>query len=504
MFIKRALQSGVCLGAMVSATAAFADITAQEAFDAWQEQMTRTNGISLSYANADMNGDTLTITGLDIDLADETLEGLDYDITVDAITFTENSDGTVTNKITSPLTISMTNSLSPNAGGAQISIDATNGETVFSGSPDNLTMTGTYPQVSASVDQIIENGMEMPMEISVTMYDAETVNTMVLTGDRINIVQSGSIAKTDLFVDFIDGADGLKLSGQLFGTAYQGTSEMPADMSNTNPADFMSMGIVGELTYTNDSAQFLAMLQDFSGVTNVTLAHNGGETIMTFDEVGFGFDTSAKDISLQMAGGAVPLPVDVTLGELGMDMTMPLAATDGPVNFGIGFDVIDLGINELIWSLIDPTGALPHDPITAQLGLTGTGKLFFDLTDPEQAEAMAMGAVPGEIYSASIDRLKIALAGAMLTGTGDFTFDNGDMFTFPGMPRPEGSLTLSGEGINGLLDKIAGMGLPVGEQIMGARMMLGMFSTVTGDDQIESTVEVNDQGHVLVNGQRMR
>jgi hypothetical protein len=72
------------------------------------------------------------------------------------------------------------------------------------------------------------------------------------------------------------------------------------------------------------------------------------------------------------------------------------------------------------------------------------------------------------------------------------------------MPRPEGSLTLTGEGINGLLDKVSQMGLPGGEQIMGARMMLGMFTTVTGDDQIESTVEVNDQGHVLVNGQRMR
>jgi hypothetical protein len=36
------------------------------------------------------------------------------------------------------------------------------------------------------------------------------------------------------------------------------------------------------------------------------------------------------------------------------------------------------------------------------------------------------------------------------------------------------------------------------------RMMLGMFATPVGDDMLTSTIEVNAEGHVLANGQRLR
>jgi hypothetical protein len=36
------------------------------------------------------------------------------------------------------------------------------------------------------------------------------------------------------------------------------------------------------------------------------------------------------------------------------------------------------------------------------------------------------------------------------------------------------------------------------------RLMMGMFARTTGDDQLRTTVEVNDQGHLIVNGQRMQ
>jgi len=36
------------------------------------------------------------------------------------------------------------------------------------------------------------------------------------------------------------------------------------------------------------------------------------------------------------------------------------------------------------------------------------------------------------------------------------------------------------------------------------RMMMGMFARSTGDDQLQSVIEVNEQGHVLANGQRLQ
>ena len=36
------------------------------------------------------------------------------------------------------------------------------------------------------------------------------------------------------------------------------------------------------------------------------------------------------------------------------------------------------------------------------------------------------------------------------------------------------------------------------------RMMLGMFTRPTGDDQLTSTFEINAEGQILVNGERIR
>jgi hypothetical protein len=35
-------------------------------------------------------------------------------------------------------------------------------------------------------------------------------------------------------------------------------------------------------------------------------------------------------------------------------------------------------------------------------------------------------------------------------------------------------------------------------------MMMGLFATPTGEDELTSTIEVNEQGHLLANGQRLQ
>ena len=73
------------------------------------------------------------------------------------------------------------------------------------------------------------------------------------------------------------------------------------------------------------------------------------------------------------------------------------------------------------------------------------------------------------------------------------------------MPRPKGGVDLTLVGGNGLLDKLVGMGLLPEEQAMGARMMMGLFAVPgEGEDTLNSRIEVNDEGHVLANGQRIR
>jgi len=161
--------------------------------------------------------------------------------------------------------------------------------------------------------------------------------------------------------------------------------------------------------------------------------------------------------------------------------------------------------SESLWGMIDPNGDLPRDPATIAIALSGEATPFVNILDPQAMENLeTSGEPPAELNALTLESLEVAAVGARLTGEGDFTFDNSDMETFDGFPKPEGSVDLSLTGANALIDKLIGMGLLAEEDAMGARMMMSMFTVPAGDDALESTIEVNDQGHVLANGQRIR
>ena len=92
-----------------------------------------------------------------------------------------------------------------------------------------------------------------------------------------------------------------------------------------------------------------------------------------------------------------------------------------------------------------------------------------------------------------------------MSGAGAFTFDSDDMESFPGMPAPEGTLNLSLIGGNALLDNLTLMGFVPADQAMGIRLMTGMFTRPgDGPDALVSEITINEQGHVLANGQRIK
>ncbi len=73
------------------------------------------------------------------------------------------------------------------------------------------------------------------------------------------------------------------------------------------------------------------------------------------------------------------------------------------------------------------------------------------------------------------------------------------------MPRPLGEANFRLLGGNGLLDKLIQMGIVQEQDAMGARMMMGLFTTPgPAEDELNSTIEVNEDGHVLANGQRIK
>jgi hypothetical protein len=165
----------------------------------------------------------------------------------------------------------------------------------------------------------------------------------------------------------------------------------------------------------------------------------------------------------------------------------------------------DLAVSEMIWGMIDPGAALPHDPLTVAIELSGMGRLFFDMMDPAQAMQATSGSeIPGELESLSLDELTVRGAGAEILGSGAFTFDFADFQTIPGVPRPEGELNLAINGVNGLIDTLVQMGLVPQQQVMGAQMMMGAFARPVGEDMLETKIEITGDGQILANGQRIQ
>jgi hypothetical protein len=136
--------------------------------------------------------------------------------------------------------------------------------------------------------------------------------------------------------------------------------------------------------------------------------------------------------------------------------------------------------------------------------LTGLAKPLFDMMDPSQQEALNNTDMPFELAEVELESLRIAAAGAVVTGQGAFTFDNSDMQSFAPLPKPEGDVIVEVSGLNRLMDNLVSMGLIAPEDIMAPRMMMGLFARSTGDDRLETKLEVTSDGRVLANGQQIR
>ena len=72
-------------------------------------------------------------------------------------------------------------------------------------------------------------------------------------------------------------------------------------------------------------------------------------------------------------------------------------------------------------------------------------------------------------------------------------------------PPPNGEANFKIVGANTLIDKLIAMGLVQESDALGARMMMGLFTTPAEDeDTLTSRIQVEEDGKVLANGQRLR
>ena len=102
----------------------------------------------------------------------------------------------------------------------------------------------------------------------------------------------------------------------------------------------------------------------------------------------------------------------------------------------------------------------------------------------------------------TLERYRVSAAGAEIIGKGAVTFDNSGT-----EPLPIGTATFEFKGLNALIARLIEAGLITDQDATSARMGMAMMAAPapSGDeDHLISEIEMTAEGHVYVNGNRMK
>ena len=500
------LSGSTALAIFMTGSAAFADVTAVQV---WTDFKSYLEGFGYRVTGDERaSGGTVSVSGMVMSMGMPD-EGGHVSVTMDNVTFTETGDGRVRVSMSDRMPIAFT--VIPPEGGEEVtgSIDYTQSgfDMVVSGDVDDMLYTYSAGQIGLALSSLIVEGE--PIEIGqavMTMSDVAGTSTMSGTGLR-TVGQTVTTGKLDYTLDMTspEDPDGrIFMTGGLAGLEMTGSISLPSDVDMNDMAAALRAGFAMDGNYAH-SGGFSEFEMSGKGdhIEGNTTSDSGALTIrMNNDQMEYSGE--ANGVVMNYAGDQIPLPVSVEMARAGFRLLMPVGQSEEPVDFAFGLTLADVAASDMIWAMLDPTGQLPRDPATVEIDLTGKARMTQDLMDP-QAMAMAAGDPPGEIHALTVRTLTLAIAGARLTGNGDFTFDNDDTTTFPGMPKPTGALDLELTGGNTLLDTLVAMGMLPQDQAMAARMMLGLFARPgAGPDSLTSQIEVTEDGQVLANGQRLR
>lgn len=505
---RRNLAGTTALLALLSGTAAIAQVTPEEVWQNWQDLGT-SSGQTIAAGAVTRVGDTLVVENVTSAFAKD---GATVALSIDELNFRDLGDGTVevTMSETFPLKMSF-----PAEAGAE---DPAATDVTIEFSQPGMMMTVSGNAVDTSYDFLAPSaGIKLTSIDGVDAADIDLTVDATMTGVSGNYSVAGgpdakvldsSLAVQSLALAVVGADPKLQSNFRMAATiadisgATKGNligAEAMADLAAALKAGFTSEGNfkLGALSFDIDATEAGAP-------TKIVGSAASAEITFAMDASRLQYGSGSKDFSLTIMAPGIPFPeVKVNYAEASFNILMPLTKSDTPADFGLLARVVGLSISDEVWGMIDPAASLPRDPATVIIDTKGSVTLTHDIMDPVQMAALG-DAPPGLLNSLEITELKATVAGADLSGQGAFTFDNSDTTTFGGVPAPTGKIELKLLGGNGLMDKLVAMGVLSQEDVTGARFMASMFANAgPGEDELNSTIEFKDKG-LFANGQQLQ
>lgn len=504
--MTRALTCSSAIGLVFLATSASADVTPQEVWTSWQAMLTSA-GQELTVGSTADSGNTVDVTGLVVAFKDQM--GGSASVSFDKLSFAANGDGTVTVTMPDSYPLQMAFPAEGDGPGSlKLTVTQPGMKIVAGGSATETSYDFTAPTVTVELDEITDQGGEvLDTKGDLTLGGMSARYLVAQDGDNTSL--DSSFAADSLLLN-ISGAD---TSGEDGG---RGTIQMTfAELTGATKGTFLGADVMANMAvalnsgFTMDSSfNFGAMtmeidIEEAAGPSRVTANATGGGFVLAMDKSRMNYGTSLNGGKFTFSGAEIPFPqVELAFAESGFNLLMPVSKSDSPQDFAFLTKFVDFTVSEDIWAMVDPGASLSREPATVIVDLKGTGKWKQDIMDP--AVQMDGAEPPGELNSLDVTQVLAKAAGAEVSATGGLTFDNSDMMTFGGVPRPDGKISIGIKGANKLVENLIALGIVSEDDAMGFRMALAMFARPgAGPDELTSEIEFKEGG-LFANGQRLQ
>ena len=290
-----------------------------------------------------------------------------------------------------------------------------------------------------------------------------------------------------------EGAIDISVNGSGLALSYDVEMQFETIGDNLLQALLDGQRISGAFNFANLAYDFGVATPQGTIVTAST--SEASENRFSFSENGLTLFSETGRQVVDMGGPDLGLPINAlgySVDHTMVDLVMPVTPSDARQPFRFRMALDGVATDDGIWDLFDPTGRLPRDPASLILDLEGTTVVAEDIftDDPE---------VPFRQTMAKLNEFNFSIAGAEVTGNGSATDTSTD-----DTPSGVGELDMTLTGVNSLIDTLVDMGLLPNEQAMGARMGLSLIARPDGDDRLVSRIEINEDGQIFANGQRLK
>ncbi len=481
--------------ALTCAAPAMAQVTASELWAEWQTQ-SASQGQALAAAQ-------VATTGSGLQLTDVTTVYSDADVSattrVAGLTLTENGDGTVSVSVIEPYSVEIEfETGTPGQTGLIELLVAFDGfDMQVGGTQAARSYSYAANSVTITAGRIEGHGETPEIDVLISMDALAAAYTVDGTDpNNLGYDSTGSLGSMSAGVSVApeDRSEGeLKM---IFGITDL-TSSGGGNLGNfatvaANPGTMPEgFDFDAELGYSS-----VALESDFRDGRDVVVAsytNDGGGFMFDFSETSLAYGFNTQNAALYAEAPDLPVPVEASVGSAEFAFEIPLSATGAPEPFAARFAYQDVTMSDALWGMADPMQAVPRDPVSLVLDISGTAQLMVDLMtiDPNGIDAP-----PGELRSLTINELRLGFGGAELSGSGDMTFAAGQM-----VPMPVGSVDLELAGAFALMDRLEATGIIPIEQLAMARGMIGAFARPGAmPDTLESTIEFTPGGGITANG----